>query len=538
MPAAITCTDVTFAWPDGGAVFEGLSTGLGAGRTGLVGNNGSGKSTLLRLIAGELLATSGSITVTGELGYLPQDLILAADRPVDEVLGVADIRTALASIERGGGDECDFATVGEQWDIEERTRATLEALGLGGVELDHPAGELSGGELVLLGLAAQLLRRPDVLLLDEPTNNLDPRARKLVYDAIRSWPGPLVVVSHDRELLERMDRIAELRDGGLRLFGGSFSAYEEAVRVEQGAAERAVRAAESDVKRQKRDLAEARIKLDRRQRYGKKMFETKREPKVRMRKRAEDAQIAAGKHRGMHVEKLGEARERLKAAEDAARDDDQIRIELPATAVAQSKQVLQLSDVELRNGSVVDLDLRGPERIALTGPNGGGKTTLLETVIGTLRPRSGVVSVPVSARRLPQRLDVLDDERSTLHNVAGLATTASDNVVRAQLARFLLRGSQVDQPAGTLSGGERFRATLATLLLAEPAPQLLLLDEPTNNLDLASTAQLVSALNAYRGALIVVSHDERFLAELNLTRQLHLATGTLTDSVLTDSHTR
>jgi ATPase subunit of ABC transporter with duplicated ATPase domains len=523
MSSSIVVKGLSFAWPDGGSVFEDFDMTIGPGRTGLVGVNGSGKSTLLRLVAGELELTTGSVSVTGELGYLRQNLILDTHRRVDDVLGLVEVRAAMAAIERGEVDEGNFAVVGDRWDVEDRTRAVLGQLGLAHVGLDRRVGELSGGELVLLGLAAQLLAEPDVLLLDEPTNNLDPRARELVYEAVRTWQGVLVIVSHDRELLAFVDRIGELRGGEISFYGGNLDDYEAAVAAEQEAARRMVRVAEEDLRRQKRELLDARIKLDRRERYGKKQWENKREPKVRMRKRIEDSEIAAGKLRNMHVDKVSEARDRLKEAAEAVRDDDEIRIDLPDTVVPPGRQVLRLSKVELRNGPRVDLDIHGPERIALVGANGSGKSTLLQTIMGAIPPVTGEVTVHVPARWLPQRLDIVDDQLSAVENVAAAAPSASNNAIRARLARFLLRQEHADLAVGNLSGGERFRATLATLLLAEPAPQLLLLDEPTNNLDLASVRQLTQALTSYAGALIVASHDQAFLDTLGTTRRLRLA---------------
>ena len=524
MSSSVTCTSLSFAWSDGTPVLEDLDVAFGPGRTGLVGVNGSGKSTLLKLIAGELTPLDGTVRVAGEIGYLPQNVTLDTALRVDETLGIAARRAALHAIEAGDAAEEHFEMLGDDWDVEERALATLGELGLGHIDLDRTVGEVSGGESVLLRLAALLLGRPDVLLLDEPTNNLDLYARKRLYAAVASWPGVMIVVSHDRELLDLVDQIADLRSGGITWYGGNFSAYEEALAVEQDAAERMVRVAESDFRKQKRELVDAQVKLAHRRRYGQRMYDQKREPKIIMQARRRSAQESAGKHRILHEERLTEAKERLDEAVEAVRDDDEIRVDLPYTAVPPGRTVLTVLDLELAYGARVSggLDLRGPERIALIGRNGAGKTTLLRTIAGELAPVSGEATAQVPLRFLPQRLDVLDDELTVAENVARFAPAATNNRVRARLARFLFRGARADQKAATLSGGERFRAALAALMLAEPAPQLLMLDEPTNNLDMASVRQLTTALESYEGALIVASHDLPFLESIGVTRWLLL----------------
>ncbi|SFC45910.1 ABC-F family ATP-binding cassette domain-containing protein [Streptomyces aidingensis] len=521
---SVACHGLSFAWPDGTPVLDRLDLALGPGRTGLTGANGSGKSTLLRILAGELTPVAGTVRVAGRTGRLPQhhtpDPALRADR----VLGIDRIRSALHAIEAGDAREEHFTAVGDDWDIEERTRAALAQLGLAHIGLDRPVGRLSGGESVLLRLAALLIRRPEVLLLDEPTNNLDRAARERLHAAVTAWPGALIVVSHDRELLELVDRVADLHDGRVTVYGGTYSAYREALAVEQQAAERTVRSAESEVRRQSRELAEAHGKLARRTRYAEKMYASKREPRAVMKLRKRSAQVSAGKHRILHEERLAEARRKLAEAEEQVREEAEIRVDLPGTRVPARRRVLTVRGAVLPHGraGAVDLTVAGPERIALTGPNGAGKSTLLRAVAGELAPVSGGIEAHVPLRHLPQRLDLLDDGLTVLENVRRLAPEAGPQRIRARLARFLFRGARADRPVCTLSGGERFRATLAALLLAEPAPQLLLLDEPTNNLDLTSVRQLVTALESYAGALLVVSHDLPFLREISLTRWLRL----------------
>ncbi|MES9591204.1 ATP-binding cassette domain-containing protein [Streptomyces sp. NPDC094045] len=524
--ASLTCSALSFRWPDGTTVFDGLSLAVGRGRVGLVGTNGAGKSTLLRLLAGQLRPSQGSVTVGGSLAHLPQNITLDTTLRVDRALGIAERREALRAIESGDVDERHFETIGDDWDVEERALATLGSLGLGGIELDRTVGQLSGGETVLLRLAALLLERPDILLLDEPTNNLDAFARRRLYEAVDSWrSGILVVVSHDRELLERVDRIAELRTGSVNWYGGGWSAYQEAVAAEQEAAGRTLRAAEADLRRQKRELEETQVKLARRQRNGRRIEAEGGLPKILAGRRKRSAQESAGKLRGVHEERLDEARERREEAAEAIRDDAEIRVSLPHTAVPTGRAVLSLDGVRPRFGRLREgtLQVHGPERIALVGRNGAGKTTLLRTLTGELAPLSGEARTFVPVRFLPQRLDVLDEELSVAANVARTAPGVTDNHIRAQLARFLFRGKRAEQPAGTLSGGERFRAALAATMLAAPAPQLLMMDEPTNNLDIASVRQLTGALESYEGALLIASHDLTFLESIGITRWLLVA---------------
>ena len=518
MAPAILCADLSFVWPDGAPALQHLDLTLDPGRTGLIGANGSGKSTLLQLIAGRLRPTGGTVSVSGDVGLLPQNLALDQHRTVSDLLGIGRLRTAVRRIETGAFDEQQLAgllaEIGDDWDVEERAVAALHRLGLAVPDLlDRGVTSLSGGEVVLAGLARLLLRRPAATLLDEPTNNLDRRARGLLYDAVRDWPGVLVVVSHDRELLDLMDRIAELRGGEIRIYGGNFTAYTEQVAAEQSAAERAVRAAEATVRTEKRQLADTGIKLDRRERTGRRAELEKRVPGIISGARKRAAQVSAGKLRIEMTEKLQAARSTLASAEEAVRDDDRIRIDLPGTALPAGRTVLEIDTSDR------PLGIRGPERIALLGTNGSGKTTLLHAIAGLGGPAAGAVrNVCDRVGYLPQRLDVLDDAETVLDNIRVVNPGATPQQVRARLARFLLRGDDVARLAGTLSGGERLRVALARLLLAEPQPQLLLLDEPTNNLDLASVDALTGALAGYRGALVVAGHDLPFLVSIGITR--------------------
>jgi ATPase subunit of ABC transporter with duplicated ATPase domains len=531
---SVVLDDLSFTWPDGSPALSTVSGVFGAGRTGLVGRNGSGKSTLLRLIAGELTPAAGSLSTTGDVAYLPQHLTLATDTPVAALLGIEPVLAAVRAVESGDVDAAHFDTIGDDWDIEARATAALAEAGLPDGALDRRVGELSGGEAVLAAVAGIRMRNAAVTLLDEPTNNLDRDARARLHDLVRSWRGALIVVSHDIALLELMDDTAELYGGALSVFGGPYSEWRAWLDAEQDAAARAESDARKDFRREKRQRIEAESKLATRAAMAHKAEAEKRVPKIVAHGRRMAAQVSAGRLRVEVGEKEASARVALDAAGRRVRDDDSIHIDLPDPDVAASRRIATIDDGE--HAWVI----QGPERVALIGANGTGKTTLLERLVRAGEPESSTgdaeadrewtqlgspsahTASGIRIGYLPQRVDGLDETATVLENLQATAPHTPVVELRNRAARFLLRGDTVLRPVSTLSGGERFRVALARLLLADPAPQLLVLDEPTNNLDLDTVAQLVDALSAYRGAVLVVSHDDAFLARLGIDLTLQL----------------
>lgn len=517
---SVVFADASFAWPDGSPVLAGVTASF-IGRTGLIGANGTGKTTLLRLITGELRPTAGSVQVAGEVGVLPQQLTLRTSDTIADLLGVRPKLDALRAIEAGGIEPEHFDTIGDDWDVEARATATLAAAGLSGIGLDRPVGRLSGGETVLAALAGLRLARTAVTLLDEPTNNLDRESRDQLRQFVQGWPGALIVVSHDVGLLDTLDETAELAAGGLTVFGGPYTAYREYVAREQQAAEQGLRTAEQRLRTERRQRIEADTKLARRARYAKSDFANKRRPKIVMNTMKGRAQESSGRLRQEFDDKVEQARSAVEEQAARLRVDPAIRIDLPDPGVPASRRLAELTDGDRT------FVLQGPERVALVGRNGIGKTRLVETLFRPEAPGE-VRAVPLTGRigYLPQRLDGLDETASVLENVRSAAPDTPPGQVRANLARFLLGADAIQRPVASLSGGERFRVALARLLLSDPPHQLLVLDEPTNNLDLNSLEALVSALSGYRGGLLVVSHDERFLRRLGVTTWLELdATG-------------
>jgi len=345
------------------------------------------------------------------------------------------------------------------------------------------------------------------------------------------------VVSHDTALLDLMDDTAELYENTLSVFGGPYSAWRAWLESEQDAARQAERAASQSLAREKRQRIEAETKLAHRAAVGRKAQIEKRVPGIVAGGRKRAAQVSAGKLRTEVSEKESAARAALDLAERRVRDDNSVVIDLPDPGVPAGRRIATLADGE--RAWIV----QGPERVALIGPNGVGKTTLLEQLVASGVPSTGSYGASAANRAanerssmstthaqahtdrigyLPQRVDGLDDTASVLENVRDAAPAVPPADIRNRLARFLIRGDAVERPVGSLSGGERFRVALARLLLADPPPQLFVLDEPTNNLDLDTVDQLVEALAAYRGAVLVVSHDDGFLARLGIDTTLEL----------------
>ena len=559
LTSAVTLDRVTYAWPDGTVALSDVSGAFGGGRTGLVGRNGSGKSTLLKLIAGALVPASGSISTAGRVDLLPQQLTLDTGRRVAELLGIAPVLDAVRAIERGDVDERHFDTVGDDWDVEARATAALAEVGLPDGALDRRVGELSGGEAVLAALVGVRLRGAEIALLDEPTNNLDRDARARVHELVRTWRGTLIVVSHDVALLEQLDDTAELYEHELSVFGGPYSAWKAWLDTEQAAAVQAETAARQLLRREKRDRQQVESAIAMRNAHGKKLAAKKAAPKIVLGAMKRSAEVTAGKLRVEANEKVEAARAAVDTAGRRVRDDDTVHIDLPDPGVGTGRRIATIGDGE-RSWTI-----QGPERVALVGPNGAGKTTLLERLVAS----AGAVGIPGRALSVPnagsaggeggetgsdaasalhsahhdvtaeahtdrigylsQRVDGLDEAASVLANVRAGAPGVGDAELRNRLARFLVRGDTVLRPVSALSGGERFRVALARLLLADPAPHLVVLDEPTNNLDLDTVDQLVDAVSGYRGAVLVVSHDDAFLQRIGPDLTLELRDGRMTE---------
>lgn len=528
--ARIRASHLSFSWPDGTSVFADLSFVFGPSRIGLVACNGAGKTTLLRLLAGELAMQAGTIDITGRVGYVRQYWNSAAYATVAELLGVTDALNAVDAVLAGTADAAQLERADGHWDLRERIASQLAAFDLHDVSLQREISTFSGGETMALALAAQLLWAPDVLLLDEPTNHLDRKARLRLRAVLESFRGCLLVASHDRDLLEGMQEIAELQPRRLRMVGGGYSAYRSVAEREQSAAEQQVQHLRKELRREKHEMHQARERADRRASNAARKVPAAGLPRIVAGTLAGRAEVSAGRAAGVYAERVDKMRNALQSAEQDAALSAVPRFSLPATRVGATQHVLTVENVQalaqdgpLWGARGITLTIRGPERIALVGDNGVGKTALLRILAREMSPSGGELRIGAThATYLSQRLDQLAPAKSLAENFEDKAARLSLQERADLLARLGFRGDRMKLPVAALSGGERLRATLACVLHADESPQLLLLDEPTNNLDLDAVLQLEQLLQSYEGAMVLVSHDTDFIESIKPTRHLSL----------------
>jgi ATPase subunit of ABC transporter with duplicated ATPase domains len=511
---------IAVAAPSGGVLFSDLSLTFARERTGLVGRNGSGKSTLLRVLLGEIAPVAGTVARGGTIGVLRQALLPDAISAA-QALGIDAALARLDRITAGDGNDNDFAEA--DWTLPDRLDAALTTAGLPQIDLARPLPGFSGGERTRIGIARLLLDPPDLLLLDEPTNNLDDDGRAAIAALLAGWRGGAVVASHDRALLDTTDRILALSPTGTVLHGGGWSSYAAARDAAQDRAAATLDRAERAVRSAARETQAARERQARRDKAGRAYAASGSAPPILMGRQRERAENSGARGASLARQRDAEAAADLAAARARQEVVAPLTIDLPSCGLPAQRLVLELDRV-CWAPVITDLSfsLRGPERVALTGRNGAGKTSVFRLITGALQPHSGRIARPAGLAMLDQQVSLLDRQASLLDSMRRLNPGMTAHEAHAALARFAFRNVEGERLAGTLSGGEALRAGLACVLSARPTPQLLLLDEPTNHLDMTSIEVIERALCAYDGAILAISHDRAFLAAIGVTRTIAL----------------
>lgn len=524
MPASIVLKNLSWSTPDGVTLLDGLNLSFGSRRYGLVGRNGIGKSTLLRIVAGALAPTRGSVSVTGRVAALRQDVRVDSGETVADVFGIADRAALLDRIEAGDASVEEIAKA--DWTLLPRFRDALAHVGLAELTPDRALEQLSGGQRTRVALAALLFQEPDMILLDEPTNNLDREGRDAVARLLSTWRLGAIVVSHDRELLEHVDEIVELTSTGVHVYGGNFSHYSERKAIELEAAHRRLDVAERKIEQIDRRAQAAIERKARKDAAGRRKRRQGGAPKIVLNAMKERAEGSGGAASRLAERMRRAAAEDARAARSRVEKLKALSVSVRPTHLAANRIVVEaraLTGGYDRGRPVVrnlSFTITGPERVAITGPNGAGKTTLLRLLTGELEPFSGQARINVRHAVLDQTMRLLDPDSTVQQNFLRLNPDADSESSRTALARFLFRGDAALKPVGRLSGGQLLRAGLAAVLGGAEPPRLLLLDEPTAHLDLESIEALEAGLAGYDGALIVVSHDQTFLNNIGIDRRL------------------
>jgi ATPase subunit of ABC transporter with duplicated ATPase domains len=524
-------------------VLHDATLSIAAGdRTAVVGPNGVGKSTLLRVLAGEITPDAGTVSAAGNVGYLPQE----RDRQGDETaMAYLARRTGVASAEQKMLEASDSLAAGQKNADQDYTQALDRYLALGGPDLDvraielaarlglpddldRPAAGLSGGQLARLALAAVLLARFDVLLLDEPTNDLDLTGLELLESHLAAFGGGLVVVSHDREFLDRIAQQVLQIDPHTRevkLYGGGYQAYVEELARDKA---RATEAYETYAAKRE-DLIERARRQKEWARSGEGSATSAAARRKEPDKNIRHARVAGAQQVGARAAATLRAADRL---DPVAEPRKEWELRLRFGAAARSGDVVAvLSEAVVKRGSFtlgpVSLQLNWGERMLLRGDNGSGKTTLINAFLGRIPLASGHSSIGSSVV-----IGEIDQARLTFAPTFKLIDAFSQESgllageARTLLAKFGLGADDIGRPVERLSPGERTRADLA--LLMNSGANLLVLDEPTNHLDLPAIEQLEQALEQYDGTLLLVTHDRRLAEQVSTTRTLVIRDGKVT----------
>ncbi|SNS87218.1 ABC-F family ATP-binding cassette domain-containing protein [Pseudomonas segetis] len=520
----LTLDSVSYTLPDGRTIFSDLSVQLDLRKTALVGRNGVGKSLLGKIIAGQLVATSGRCFRSGRVFYLAQQISTSKHTCVAELAGVKGIIDALQRIAAGSVDPCDFDAVGERWNISQQLEAELGAQGLGHIAIDRPVASLSGGEVMRIALVGAYLADVEFLVLDEPSNHLDREGRQLLIEQLQAWPKGLLVISHDRELLASMERVVELSSLGLRSYGGGFSFYQQCRAQEHEQAQAYLAKCKLQRKHavQKQRCIQARA--ERQNARASSQASSANQAKILLGRARQRSEVSNGKQLKLQGVQREQLSQQVKQAAQQVEQAAEISMQAPGAGQGHQARLVELEHLELPfvapAARTLSLVLNNTQRVAITGPNGCGKSTLLKVMAGLVQPLAGACKISGAFAYLDQQLLGSSPEKSALEQLRAVNTGLDQSELRTRLAQLGLEADAVMQPSGCLSGGERLKVALACALYADVPAQLLLLDEPSNHLDLVSLQALEQTLCAYRGGLMVVSHDEVFLQQLQLTHRL------------------
>jgi len=522
--SSIYAQSISVFHDNGDTLFTNVSFSLENQITGLAGRNGAGKSVLAKVLLQQKRPDAGSVVCRANIGFLPQLTCGHKHQSlgsIAEFLSVVEKLQALRRVENGSCDPMDFDLVGDDWGAWDDLCLQLHEMGVP-PDPFMPCHRLSGGELTRLMLWQLFSADYDFLILDEPSNHLDQLGRQWLIERMRSYHGGILLISHDRQLLDHAACIMELTAEGIRHYGGNYSFYAQQKGLQQAAIDRAVANVEKQVRQIRKQYQRNTEKAQQRAALGNRSRQSGSQPKILLDAKKDSAQRSTAARKVQCEQQLSQVEQKaagLKAQQSQFRSQ-QLMINQSEKRLSG---VLDLLAVQLCFGlnRVIDLSMQYGDRVHLVGNNGCGKSTLLKTVMGELEPRSGRVVSKVKLCYLDQHFSLLDERQTVLENLQRLCVDNSQSELRTMAASVGFRRDRVNLPAAALSGGEKMKVAML-VVSHQRGDTLLLLDEPDNHLDIESKQMLALALSDYRGSMVLISHDEGFVAEVGINRTLWL----------------
>lgn len=527
----ISVQQLSYIHADKEPLFQNINLTVNKGeQLSLVGNNGSGKSTLLRIIEGGLKPVSGEVVCTSKPYYVPQHFGQYDQLTVIQALQVEPKIKALHAIIAGDASEENFTMLDDDWNIEERSLAALSFWGLEHVQPDQPMRLLSGGEKTKVFLSGLQIHSPEIILMDEPTNHLDTGSKNKLYSFIESSRATMLIVSHDRTLLNLLPYTCELDRSKITLYGGNYEFYKEQKEQALTALQNQLNEREKELRLAKKIAREALARKNKSSVRGEKAAVKKGIPRIMMGAMKQHAEQSTVKLKDVHDEKMSSISSTITDIQTALPDMRQMKTDFNSPNLHTGKILVTIKEMNFGYGpdrlwpEPLDLQIKSGDRIQFSGNNGTGKTTLLKLILGELEPTDGSIDrADFKYVYIDQEYSIVKPHLTVFEQLEQFNLFAKpEHELKMILSRFLFPVGTWDKTCSKLSGGEKMRLAICCLMVSNSTPDIFILDEPTNNLDIQSVNIITAAIKDYQGTVLLVSHDLYFVKEIKINRFVEL----------------